>query len=47
MIKAKYIKLSKYAKEKGLDFVEKIKAEVAGTDVETVICAPFTQLKDY
>ena len=29
-----------------LEFVEKIKAEVAGTDVETVICAPFTQLKD-
>ncbi|WP_417203135.1 triose-phosphate isomerase [Acetoanaerobium sticklandii] len=29
-----------------LEFVEKIKAEVAGTDVETVICTPFTQLKD-
>ncbi len=29
-----------------VDFVEKIKTYVSETDVETVICAPFTQLKD-
>lgn len=30
----------------GLAFVEAIKPAVAGTDVEVVICAPFTLLKD-
>lgn len=29
-----------------LDFVAAIKPEIAGTDVEAVICAPFTLLKD-
>ncbi len=30
----------------GLEFVEAIKPAVAGTDVEVVICAPYTLLKD-
>lgn len=30
----------------GVEFINKIKSEVAGTDVEVLICAPFTLLKD-